>query len=66
MAYLLSEARTATAKAEGAAVVLVLPPPLFDDVLKSDSDAARHVIGALSQRLKTTNESLKTSSQESR
>jgi membrane protein len=66
IAYLLSEARTATAKAEGSAVVLVLPPPLFDEVLKSDSEAARHVIGALSQRLKTTNESLKTSSQGSR
>ncbi|HCM28038.1 MAG TPA: hypothetical protein DIC34_16150 [Treponema sp.] len=57
MAYLLSEARTATARSRGDSVVLALPPELFDVVLRSDSETARNVISALSERLKRSNES---------
>ena len=56
MAYLLSEARTAGARAETDAVVLALPPALFDQVLVADPATARRVVEALSSRLKQSNE----------
>ncbi len=56
MAYLLSEPRTASARAEIDTVVLKLPPLLFERVLDADPETARYVIGSLSQRLKKTNE----------
>jgi membrane protein len=56
MAYLLSEARTATARSRGESVVLEMPPELFDQVLSSDQGTARNVIGSLSERLKKANE----------
>ena len=56
MAYLLSEPRTASARAESDTVVLKLPPELFERVLDADPETARYVIGSLSQRLKKTNE----------
>jgi membrane protein len=56
MAYLLSEPRTAWATAKTEATVLVLPPALFDRLLKEDTDTARDVIDSLSSRLKGMNE----------
>jgi membrane protein len=56
MAYLLSEPRTASARAESDTVVLKLPPRLFERVLDADPETARYVIGSLSRRLKKTNE----------
>jgi membrane protein len=58
MAYLLAEARTAEARAETNAVVLALPPELFNQVLVADPETARRVVEALSSRLKQTNERL--------
>lgn len=51
MAYLLSEPRTAWALAKTEATVLVLPPKLFDRLLRDDADTARSVIDSLSSRL---------------
>jgi len=54
MAYILGEARTATARAEEDSAVLELPPRIFELYLASHPDAARNLIGALSERLRTT------------
>ena len=54
MAYILGEDRTATARAEEDAAVLELPPSIFEQYLSSHPDAARNLISALSQRLRTT------------
>jgi membrane protein len=56
MGYLLSENRTATVKAKTDLVAIVLPPEVFDEVLRSDSATARIIIENLSRRLKQTNE----------
>lgn len=56
MAYLLSEPRTAWARAKTEATVLGLPPALFDRLLKEDTDTARNIIDSLSSRLKGMNE----------
>ena len=54
MAYILGEDRTATARAEEESAVLELPPSIFEQYLASHPDAARHLIGSLSERLRTT------------
>jgi len=59
MAYLLSEPRTATAITETQAVVLELPPELFEKVLQTDNETARHIIDSLSRRIKTANEKIR-------
>jgi len=59
MAYLLSEPRTATAITETQAVVLELPPELFEKVLKTDPETARYIIDSLSRRIKTANEKIR-------
>ncbi|GBU27192.1 hypothetical protein R84B8_00718 [Treponema sp. R8-4-B8] len=56
MGHLLSENRTATAKAKTAVKALVLPPPLFDEMLKYDTSMDRAIMELMSQRLKTRNE----------
>ena len=56
MGHLLSENRTATAKAKTAVTALVLPPPLFDEMLKYDTSMDRTLMELMSQRLKTRNE----------
>jgi len=56
MGHLLSENRTATAKAKTAVTALVLPPPLFDEMLKYDTSMDRAIMELMSQRLKTRNE----------
>jgi membrane protein len=58
MGHLLSENRTATAKAKTAVTALVLPPPLFDEMLKYDTSMDRTLMELMSQRLKTRNEQL--------
>ena len=54
MAYILGEDRTATARAEEESAVLELPPSIFEQYLASYPDAARNLIGSLSERLRTT------------
>ncbi|WP_461255367.1 YhjD/YihY/BrkB family envelope integrity protein [Treponema sp. R80B11-R83G3] len=56
MGHLLSENRTATAKAKTAVTAFVLPPPLFDEMLKYDISMDRTLMELMSQRLKTRNE----------
>ena len=56
MGHLLSENRTATAKAKTAVKALVLPPSLFDEMLKYDTSMDRTIIELMSQRLKSRNE----------
>lgn len=58
MAYLLSEPRTAGARAEEDVLALVLPADLFEDILKTDGETGRHVIASLSERLKNANSKL--------
>ncbi|MDR0877982.1 MAG: YihY/virulence factor BrkB family protein [Treponema sp.] len=58
MSYLLSEQRTATVMARTDMVVMVLPPAMFDEVLRSDPATARTIIENLSFRLKTTNQKI--------
>jgi membrane protein len=58
MGYLLGEARTATAKVEGSALVLALPPRVFEEILETDPQTARGVINSLSERLKNTNKKI--------
>lgn len=63
MGYLLAEARTATAKVEGSALVLALPPRVFEEILQTDPQTARGVINSLSERLKNTNKKLEDGSE---
>jgi len=56
MGHLLCENRTATAKAKTPVTALVLPPPLFDEMLKYDTSMDRTIMELMSQRLKTRNE----------
>jgi len=56
MGHLLSENRTATAKAKTKVTALVLPPPLFDEMLKYDTSMDRTLMELMSQRLKSRNE----------
>jgi membrane protein len=58
MGYVLSNRRSATAKADTDLTVLTLPPALFNDILKIDQNADHKVIETLSERLKHTNEQL--------
>jgi len=58
MGHLLSENRTATVKAKTAVTALVLPPPLFDEMLKYDTSMDRTIMEHMSQRLKERNEQL--------
>ena len=58
MGHLLSENRTATAKAKTAVTALVLPPPLFDEMLKYDTSMDRTIMELMSQRLKERNEQI--------
>jgi membrane protein len=55
MGYLLSENRIATVRAKTSIAVLVLPPQLFDEALKLDTDIDRVVIENLTKRLKNAN-----------
>ena len=54
MAHILGEERTATARADEDSAVLELPPGVFEQYLASHPDAARQLISALSERLKST------------
>jgi CRP-like cAMP-binding protein len=56
MGHLLSENRTATAKTKTAVTALVLPPHLFDEMLKYDTSMDRALMELMSQRLKSRNE----------
>jgi CRP-like cAMP-binding protein len=56
MGHLLSENRSATTKAKSGASVLVLPPGLFDVMLKYDTAMGRTIMEHLSGRLKAMNE----------
>jgi len=56
MGYFLSENRSATTKARADVSVLVLPPALFDEMLRHDTAMGRTIIEHLSGRLKTMNE----------
>jgi len=56
MGYFLSENRSATTKARTDVSVLVLPPVLFDEMLKHDTVMDRTIIEHLSGRLKTMND----------
>jgi len=56
MGHFLSENRSATTKARTDVSVLVLPPVLFDEMLKHDTAMDRTIMEHLSGRLKTMNE----------
>jgi membrane protein len=56
MGYLLSENRTAAARAKTNVSVLALPPPVFEEILKYDISLDRNIIEHISRRLKNTNE----------
>jgi membrane protein len=56
MGHLLSENRSATTKARSDVSVLVLPPVLFDEMLKYDTAMGRTIMEHLSGRLKAMNE----------
>jgi membrane protein len=55
MAHIIDEPRTATAKAESDAILLELPPDVFDLFLRADVDAMRHLADSLATRLKEAN-----------
>ena len=56
MSYLLSEDRTATARAKTSVSVFALPPSLFEFILKYDTAGIdRNIIEHMSQRLKKSN-----------
>lgn len=59
MAYLLDERRTATAKAETEAILLILTPGIFEELLKVNTTFARDVIQVLCNRLNKTPLSIK-------
>jgi len=56
MGHLLSEERSATIRAKTDVSVFVLPPHLFDAVLKSDTSLDRDIIENISHRLKKSND----------
>jgi len=58
MGHILSENRTATAKAKTSVTALVLPPSLFDEMLKYDISMDRTLMELMSQRLKLMNEQI--------
>lgn len=62
MGYLLSEARTAYIKAKTDVCVLVLPPVLYEAILKNDTSLDRDIIENITRRLKNTTEQLAASS----
>jgi membrane protein len=58
MGHLLSEERSATIRAKTNITVFVLPPSLFDAVLKYDNNLDRDLIEHISRRLKNTNDKI--------
>ena len=58
MGHLLSEERSATVKAKTDVTVFVLPPSLFDAILKYDTNLDRNIIEHISRRLKNTNDKI--------
>ena len=58
MGPLLSEERSATVRAKTDISVFVLPPSLFDAVLKYDTNLDRNLIEHISRRLKNANEKI--------
>jgi len=54
--HLLSEERTATIRAKTDVSVFVLPPHLFDAVLKFDTGLDRDIIAHITRRLKNSND----------
>ncbi|QQO08039.1 YhjD/YihY/BrkB family envelope integrity protein [Breznakiella homolactica] len=58
MEFLLSDSRHATIKALTDLVVMVLPPKLFDNIIKTDPGTDRQIIENLSKQLRRTNEKL--------
>jgi len=59
MGYLLSEERSATIKAKTNVSVLMLPPSLFETILKHDKNLDRDIIEHMSRRIKSANERLR-------
>lgn len=55
MAYLLSEPRSATAKAETESVLFFIEEEIFDKIIKTNSIISRTIIENLSERLKKSN-----------
>jgi len=55
MAHIIDEPRTATVKVESDAILLELPPDVFDLFLRADADAMRHLADSLATRLKEAN-----------
>jgi membrane protein len=58
MGHVLSNKRSAAAKANSDLTALILPPRLFKQILAIDQNADNKVIETLSERLKLTNEQL--------
>jgi membrane protein len=59
MAAITSEKRTACIKAETDLLVLVLPPELFRTIVQIDPETDHNLIKALSHRLKSVNQQIK-------
>jgi len=58
MSHYLSESRSATVKAHTDLKVLVIPPALFQEVLKHSKDMDKKIITLLSERLRNVNAKL--------
>ena len=58
MGYLLSEDRSATIRAKTGVSVFVLPPPLFDTILRYDTSLNRDIIEHMSRRLKSATDQI--------
>jgi len=58
MGYFLSEKRSATTTAKTDVSALVLPPPVFEKILTSDTTLDRALIENITRRLKNTNDKL--------
>ena len=56
MAYLLGENRTATVRAEGNVIALVLPPEMLEELMRYSAPLARRIIASLAGRLMRMNQ----------
>jgi membrane protein len=55
MAYLLNEPRTVDVRAETDVLLLVIPPPLLEQLMAASPALSRQIVGSLAQRLKRMN-----------
>lgn len=56
MAYLLDERRSASVRAEGEVIALVLPPAMLEELMRYSAPLSRRIIGGLAGRLMRMNQ----------